>query len=131
MLSYAYGFAVARDAGVNSHRHIVAVIGDGSMTGGMAYEEQIVYDYAPQQMYPDAMAYDGGMYQPGQPPVPQQQMMPPYYQPYPAQQPQLELHRQGYPEARPRPSRAMKIVPPSAGQMPGASSPSASEATDS
>ncbi len=38
VLSYAYGFAVARDAGVNSHRHIVAVIGDGSMTGGMAYE---------------------------------------------------------------------------------------------
>jgi 1-deoxy-D-xylulose-5-phosphate synthase len=30
--------AVARDAGVNPHRHIVAVIGDGSMTGGMAYE---------------------------------------------------------------------------------------------
>ena len=38
VLSYAYGFAVARDAGVNEHRHIVAVIGDGSMTGGMAYE---------------------------------------------------------------------------------------------
>ena len=30
--------AVARDAGVDPHRHIVAVIGDGSMTGGMAYE---------------------------------------------------------------------------------------------
>ncbi len=30
--------AVARDAGANQHRHIVAVIGDGSMTGGMAYE---------------------------------------------------------------------------------------------
>ena len=38
VLSYAYGLAVARDAGVDRHRHIVAVIGDGSMTGGMAYE---------------------------------------------------------------------------------------------
>ncbi len=38
VLSYAYGMAVARDAGVDEHRHIVAVIGDGSMTGGMAYE---------------------------------------------------------------------------------------------
>jgi 1-deoxy-D-xylulose-5-phosphate synthase len=37
-LSYAYGLAVARDVGVNDHRHVVAVIGDGSMTGGMAYE---------------------------------------------------------------------------------------------
>ena len=35
---YAYGLAVARDAGVDRDRHIVAVIGDGSMTGGMAYE---------------------------------------------------------------------------------------------
>ncbi len=38
ILSYAYGLAVARDAGVDPHRHIVAVIGDGSLTGGMAYE---------------------------------------------------------------------------------------------
>jgi 1-deoxy-D-xylulose-5-phosphate synthase len=38
VLSYAYGLAVARDAGADPHRHIVAVIGDGSMTGGMAYE---------------------------------------------------------------------------------------------
>ncbi len=38
VLSYAYGLAVARDTGVDPHRHIVAVIGDGSMTGGMAYE---------------------------------------------------------------------------------------------
>jgi len=38
ILSYAYGMAVARDAGVDDHRHVVAVIGDGSMTGGMAYE---------------------------------------------------------------------------------------------
>ncbi len=38
VLSYAYGMAVARDAGVDDHRHIVAVIGDGAMTGGLAYE---------------------------------------------------------------------------------------------
>ena len=38
ILSYAYGLAVARDLGVADHRHVVAVIGDGSMTGGMAYE---------------------------------------------------------------------------------------------
>ena len=38
VLSYAYGMSVARNAGVDKHRHIVAVIGDGSMTGGMAYE---------------------------------------------------------------------------------------------
>jgi 1-deoxy-D-xylulose-5-phosphate synthase len=38
VLSYAYGMAVARDAGVDDRRHIVAVIGDGAMTGGMAYE---------------------------------------------------------------------------------------------
>jgi 1-deoxy-D-xylulose-5-phosphate synthase len=38
VLSYAYGLAVARDAGIDARRHIVAVIGDGSMTGGMAYE---------------------------------------------------------------------------------------------
>ena len=39
VLSYAYGLAVARDAGQSTdRRHIVAVIGDGSMTGGMAYE---------------------------------------------------------------------------------------------
>jgi len=38
VLSYAHGLAVARDAGAAKHRHIVAVIGDGSMTGGMAYE---------------------------------------------------------------------------------------------
>jgi 1-deoxy-D-xylulose-5-phosphate synthase len=38
ILSYAYGLAVARDSGVGPHRHIVAVIGDGSLTGGMAYE---------------------------------------------------------------------------------------------
>ena len=38
VLSYAYGLAIARDAGTDPRRHIVAVIGDGSMTGGMAYE---------------------------------------------------------------------------------------------
>ncbi|MEI7757168.1 MAG: 1-deoxy-D-xylulose-5-phosphate synthase, partial [bacterium] len=39
VLSYAYGLAVARDAGKTpDRRHIVAIIGDGSMTGGMAYE---------------------------------------------------------------------------------------------
>ena len=39
ILSYAYGLAAARDAGTDGNRrHIVAVIGDGSMTGGMAYE---------------------------------------------------------------------------------------------
>ncbi len=39
ILSYAYGLAIARDSGVDpDRRHIVAVIGDGSMTGGMAYE---------------------------------------------------------------------------------------------
>ena len=38
ILSYAYGMAVARDLGVDHHRHIVAILGVGSMTGGMAYE---------------------------------------------------------------------------------------------
>lgn len=38
VLSYADGLAVARELGANDRRHIVAVIGDGAMTGGMAYE---------------------------------------------------------------------------------------------
>ncbi|MFT4657348.1 MAG: 1-deoxy-D-xylulose-5-phosphate synthase [Candidatus Aldehydirespiratoraceae bacterium] len=38
VLSYADGLASARDLGTNDRRHIVAVIGDGAMTGGMAYE---------------------------------------------------------------------------------------------
>jgi 1-deoxy-D-xylulose-5-phosphate synthase len=38
ILSYAHGLAVARAAGTAPYRHIVSVIGDGSMTGGMAYE---------------------------------------------------------------------------------------------
>jgi len=37
-LSYAYGLAVGRELGTNPYRHIVAVIGDGGVTGGMAYE---------------------------------------------------------------------------------------------
>jgi 1-deoxy-D-xylulose-5-phosphate synthase len=38
-LSYAHGLAIARDTGADpSRRHIVTVIGDGSLTGGMAYE---------------------------------------------------------------------------------------------
>ena len=38
VLSYAYGLAVGRDLEANDFRHIVGVIGDGSITGGMAYE---------------------------------------------------------------------------------------------
>jgi 1-deoxy-D-xylulose-5-phosphate synthase len=38
VLSYAYGLAVGRELGTNHYRHIVGVIGDGSITGGMAYE---------------------------------------------------------------------------------------------
>lgn len=39
VLSYAHGMAVARDSGHSpNRRHVVAVIGDGSLTGGMAYE---------------------------------------------------------------------------------------------
>ena len=38
ILSYADGLAAARDLGTNDRRHVVAVIGDGAMTGGMAYE---------------------------------------------------------------------------------------------
>jgi len=39
VLAYAYGLATARDLEADSERgHIVAVIGDGSMTGGMAFE---------------------------------------------------------------------------------------------
>ena len=38
VLSYAYGLAVGRDLETNDFRHIVGVIGDGSITGGMAYE---------------------------------------------------------------------------------------------
>ena len=39
VLSYAHGLAEAIKAtGSSAQRHVVAVIGDGSMTGGMAYE---------------------------------------------------------------------------------------------
>lgn len=38
VLSWAYGLAVADAATDDSKRRIVAVIGDGSMTGGMAFE---------------------------------------------------------------------------------------------
>ena len=38
VLSYAHGLAEAMKASGQSDRHVVAVIGDGSMTGGMAYE---------------------------------------------------------------------------------------------
>jgi len=38
VLSYADGLASARDLGTNDQRHIVAVLGDGAMTGGMSYE---------------------------------------------------------------------------------------------
>ena len=38
-LSYAYGLAVARDAtAADADAHVVAVIGDGALTGGLAYE---------------------------------------------------------------------------------------------
>jgi 1-deoxy-D-xylulose-5-phosphate synthase len=38
VLSWAHGLATARDLSNDPHRRIVAVIGDGSMTGGMAFE---------------------------------------------------------------------------------------------
>ena len=38
ILSYAHGLATALRVRHESHRRIVAVIGDGSMTGGMAFE---------------------------------------------------------------------------------------------
>jgi 1-deoxy-D-xylulose-5-phosphate synthase len=38
VLSYAYGLATAEQSSLGSHRRVIAVIGDGSMTGGMAYE---------------------------------------------------------------------------------------------
>lgn len=38
VLSYAYGIATARELRDNGHGHVVAVIGDGAMTGGMAFE---------------------------------------------------------------------------------------------
>ena len=37
-LSYAHGLSVAFEAKGQTHRRITAVIGDGSLTGGMAFE---------------------------------------------------------------------------------------------
>ena len=37
-LSYAYGMARGRAEDEAEHRHVVAVVGDGALTGGMAYE---------------------------------------------------------------------------------------------
>ncbi len=38
VLSYAYGLATAEASSQGSNRRVVAIIGDGSMTGGMAFE---------------------------------------------------------------------------------------------
>jgi 1-deoxy-D-xylulose-5-phosphate synthase len=38
VLSYAYGLATAEQSQLGGHRRVIAVIGDGSLTGGMAYE---------------------------------------------------------------------------------------------
>ena len=38
VLSYAYGLATAEQSELGDHRRVIAVIGDGSLTGGMAYE---------------------------------------------------------------------------------------------
>jgi len=38
ILSYAHGLATAEDSALGHRRRVIAVIGDGSMTGGMAYE---------------------------------------------------------------------------------------------
>ena len=38
VLSYAYGLATAEQSSPGHHRRVIAVIGDGSMTGGMAFE---------------------------------------------------------------------------------------------
>lgn len=38
IISYAHGLAVAQESDQGEGRRVVAVIGDGSMTGGMAYE---------------------------------------------------------------------------------------------
>jgi 1-deoxy-D-xylulose-5-phosphate synthase len=38
VLSYAYGLATAEQSALGHRRRVVAVIGDGSMTGGMAFE---------------------------------------------------------------------------------------------
>ncbi|HXH57173.1 MAG TPA: 1-deoxy-D-xylulose-5-phosphate synthase [Iamia sp.] len=38
IISYAHGLAVAQESGIGEGRRVVAVIGDGALTGGMAYE---------------------------------------------------------------------------------------------
>jgi len=38
VLSWAHGMATALEAGVSEHDRVVAVVGDGAMTGGMAFE---------------------------------------------------------------------------------------------
>src|SRR5690242_12727065 len=38
IISYAHGLAVAQESDHGEGRRVVAIIGDGSMTGGMAYE---------------------------------------------------------------------------------------------
>lgn len=38
VLSYAHGLAVAEASDIGSQRNVVAIIGDGALTGGMAYE---------------------------------------------------------------------------------------------
>ncbi len=38
VLSYAHGLAVAQESALGEGRRVIAVIGDGSMTGGMAFE---------------------------------------------------------------------------------------------
>ena len=38
IISYAHGLAVAQESGIGDGRRVVAVIGDGSLTGGMAFE---------------------------------------------------------------------------------------------
>ncbi|MET0488922.1 MAG: 1-deoxy-D-xylulose-5-phosphate synthase N-terminal domain-containing protein, partial [Acidimicrobiales bacterium] len=38
VLSYAHGLAVAQESELGEGRRVIAVIGDGSMTGGMAFE---------------------------------------------------------------------------------------------
>ena len=43
VMSYAHGSPSARDRQGDHQRHIVAVIGDGSMTGGMAYERSTTW----------------------------------------------------------------------------------------
>jgi 1-deoxy-D-xylulose-5-phosphate synthase len=38
ILSYAHGLSTAQNSDLGEHRRVIAVIGDGSMTGGMAFE---------------------------------------------------------------------------------------------